>query len=95
MKRGDLSFLLSYCSTWSVFLHGEGGRGSPALDVALPPGRSANGFLIYVSGQLARNVWDHGKASVFFASRVTVGSDTGRAVQFGGSRDKTCVIISR
>lgn len=34
------------------------------------PRRSPNGFLIYVSRQLARNFWDHGKASVFFTSNT-------------------------
>lgn len=34
-KTGDLAFPLAFCPPLSLFLHGEGGKGSPALDVAL------------------------------------------------------------
>ena len=87
----DLAFPLAFCPPYPIpFPTSRGRKGEPCAGrgASLHPARSLNGFLIYVSGQLARNFWDPGKASIVFASNSSR-SGTGRAVQFGGSRDKT------
>lgn len=90
-KTADLAFPLAAFPPYPIpFPTSRGRKGEPCAGrgASLHPARSLNGFLIYVSGQLARNFWDPGKASIVFASNSSR-SGTGRAVQFGGSRDKT------
>lgn len=64
------------------------GEGSAGRGAWLPPGRPSDGFLVCVSGQFARNFWDHGNSIRFreLQSEVTwVYSPMG-----AGSRDRTC-----